>query len=235
MYKNKKIGLVIPCYKVSKIINKVIKSIPDFVDKIYLVDDKCPENSVKCIRSKSKKIIKIFRNTNGGVGAAVKDGYRFSLRDKNHITIRIDGDCQMELKLIKHFIDPIIEKKAEFLKGNRFMDLNFLQKMPFFRIVGNILFSTIGNLLIKNVNSDSNNSLNYKIKNIALKKIIKTNLDNDYYFDTILIYQLVKLRLKILDIKMKAKYENEKSNINILTTGFSFLLKNIYFFLGIKK
>jgi hypothetical protein len=34
---------------------------------------------------------------------------------------------------------------------------------------------------------------------------------------------------------MKAKYENEKSNINILTTGFSFLLKNIYFFLGIKK
>ena len=116
MYKKKKIALVVPCYKVSNFINQVIRDIPRFVDKVYVVDDKCPENSVKCIRSKSKKIIKIFRNTNGGVGAAVKDGYRFSLRDKNHITIRIDGDCQMELKLIKHFIDPIIEKKAEFLK-----------------------------------------------------------------------------------------------------------------------
>ena len=168
MYKKKKIALVIPCYKVSSFINQVIKDIPRFVDKVYVVDDKCPENSVKCIRSKSKKIIKIFRNTNGGVGAAVKDGYRFSLRDQNHITIRIDGDCQMELKLIKHFIDPIIEKKAEFLKGNRFKNLNFLQEMPFFRIVGNILFSTIGNLLTKNVKifdflngytSISNNSL----------------------------------------------------------------------------
>ena len=52
MYKNKKIGLVIPCYKVSGIINDVIKKIPNFIDKIYLVDDNCPENSVKKVKSK---------------------------------------------------------------------------------------------------------------------------------------------------------------------------------------
>tara|TARA_B110000046_G_scaffold135389_1_gene141651 strand:- start:1140 stop:1847 length:708 start_codon:yes stop_codon:yes gene_type:complete len=235
MYKKKKIALVVPCYKVSNFINQVIRDIPRFVDKVYVVDDKCPENSVKCIRSKSKKIIKIFRNTNGGVGAAVKDGYRFSLRDKNHITIRIDGDCQMELKLIKHFIDPIIEKKAEFLKGNRFMDLNFLQKMPFFRIVGNILFSTIGNLLIKNVKIFDFLNGYTSISNNALRKVIKKNLDDDYFFDTILIYQLSRLKIKILDVPMKAKYESEKSNINILTTGISFLFKNLIFFLGFKR
>jgi len=235
MYKNKKIGLVIPCYKVSKIINKVIKSIPDFVDKIYLVDDKCPENSVKKVKSKSRKLKKIYRSKNGGVGAAVKDGYTFSLKDKNYLTVRIDGDGQMDLKLIRNFIDPIINNKADFTKGNRFMDLTFLKKMPPIRIIGNILFSLIGNIITKKITIFDFLNGYTSIKNIALKKIIKTNLDNDYYFDTILIYQLVKLRLKILDIKMKAKYENEKSNINILTTGFSFLLKNIYFFLGIKK
>ena len=56
MYKNKKIGLVIPCYKVSNIINNVIKKIPRFIDIIYVVDDKCPENSVRKIKSKSRKI-----------------------------------------------------------------------------------------------------------------------------------------------------------------------------------
>ena len=69
MYKNKKIALVIPCYKVSKHINDVIKNVPNFIDKIYIVDDKCPESSVKYIKSKSRKIKKIFRNINGGVGA----------------------------------------------------------------------------------------------------------------------------------------------------------------------
>ena len=77
MYK-KKIGLVIPCYKVSKSIKGVIKNIPKFVDNVYLVDDKCPENSIKNFKTKSKKIKKIYRNKNGGVGAAVKDGYKFS-------------------------------------------------------------------------------------------------------------------------------------------------------------
>ena len=73
------------------------------------------------------------------------------------------------------------------------------------------------------------------ISNHALRKVLKTNLDDDYYFDTALIYQLNRLKIKILDVPMKARYENEKSNINILKTGLSFLYKNFLFFLGIKK
>ena len=223
MYKKKKIALVIPCYRVSKLINNVIKDIPSFVDKVYVVDDKCPENSVKCIKSNSKKIIKIFRNKNGGVGAAVKDGYKYSLKDKNHITIRIDGDGQMDLKLIKNFMDPIIENKGEFLKGNRFVNLNILKEMPFLRIIGNIFFSIIGNLITKNFKIFDFLNGYTSIKNKALGKVIKKNLDDDYFFDTILIYQLSKLNIRILDVPMKARYESEESNLNIITTGISFV------------
>lgn len=235
MYKSKKIGIVIPCYKVSKSINNVIKNIPNFVDNIYLVDDKCPENSLKNLKNKSKKIRKIFRVKNGGVGAAVKDGYKCSISDKNFITVRIDGDGQMDLKLIKNFIDPIIYDKAEFTKGNRFKDMSFLKKMPPQRIIGNIFFSLIGNLVSKNTKIFDFLNGYTSIKNSALKKVMKTNLDDDYYFDTILIYQLTKLKIRILDIKMIAKYENEKSNINIFLTGSSFLIKNILFLIGLKK
>ena len=56
MYKGKKIAIVIPCYKVSNSISKVVRDLPNFVDKVYLVDDKCPENSLKNIKFKSKKI-----------------------------------------------------------------------------------------------------------------------------------------------------------------------------------
>lgn len=235
MYRGKKIGLVIPCYKVSKIINKVIKKIPRFIDTIYVVDDNCPENSVKKIKSKSKKIKKIYRNKNGGVGAAVKDGYRFSLKDKNHITVRIDGDDQMDLKLIKKFIDPIINKETEFVKGNRFMNLTFLTKMPFLRIIGNIFFSLIGNIITRNINFFDILNGYTSISNRALRKIIKISLDDDFFFDTMLIYQLSRIKIKILDVLIEAKYKDEISNINILKTGLSFLFKNLFFLLGIKK
>ena len=56
MFKKKKIAVVIPCYKVSKLINIVIKSLPKFIDNIYVVDDGCPEKSVKKIKLKSRKI-----------------------------------------------------------------------------------------------------------------------------------------------------------------------------------
>ena len=235
MYKGIKIAIVIPCYKVSGILNNVLKKIPNFVDNIYLVDDRCPENSVRKIKSKSRKIKKIYRKTNGGVGAAVKDGYRFSLKDNNNIIVRIDGDDQMDLKLVKYFIDPIINKKAEFIKGNRFRDLTFIRRMPFLRILGNIFFSIIGNLISKNLKIFDFLNGYTSINKRALKKVLRANLDDDYFFDTMLIYQLTKLNIKILDVPIKARYENEQSNINVLTTGLSMLLKNFAFLFRIKK
>ena len=208
---------------------------PKFIDKIYLVDDKCPENSVKKVKSKSKKIKKIFRKINGGVGAAVKDGYNLSLKDKNYLTVRIDGDGQMDLNLIKRFIDPIINNEAEFTKGNRFSNFSFIRKMPALRILGNIFFSLFGNLIIKNLSIFDFLNGYTSLSNRAIYKVMKTNLDNDFFFDSTLIYQSAKLKIKILDIDMEAKYENEKSNIKIVETGLSFLVKNILFILGFKK
>ena len=197
MYKNKKIAVVIPCYKVSKFINIVISKLPKYIDKIYVIDDACPDESVKKIYSKSKKIIRIYRKNNGGVGAAVKDGYRYSVRDKNHITVRIDGDGQMNPGLISKFIDPIIDKKADFTKGNRFKNLIFLKKMPKLRIIGNILFSLIGMILIKNFKVfDFQNGFT-SINNKSLKKVLKKKLDNDFFFENS-IYNLSILNIKIL-------------------------------------
>jgi len=230
MFKNKKIGIVIPCYKVSRKIKKVVSKLPTFIDKIYLVSDACTENSLDQIKSKSKKIIKIFRKKNGGVGAAVKDGYKLSLKDNNDITVRIDGDGQMDLKLIKKFINPIIRKQAEFTKGNRFKNFYFLKEMPFARVVGNIFFSLLGNFQTRNFKIFDFLNGYTSISNNTLRKLIKKNLDNDYFFETCCIFYLSKMKIKILDIETRPIYGDEKSNMNILTVGLGIFFKNLFFF-----
>ena len=228
MYKKKKIALVIPCYKVSKKINKVVKLLPGFLDKIYIVDDKCPENSVKRINSKLKKIKKIYRNVNGGVGAAVKDGYKNSLKDHNDITVRIDGDGQMDPKLIKKFIIPIIEKKADFTKGNRLSKKFINPKMPLSRNFGNLFFSLFGRISTKNYNIFDFLNGYTAISYSALNKLKNDfeKLDDDYFFETSTIYHLTKKNLIIKDIEMDPIYSDEQSNINVFLTSIKFIFKN---------
>ena len=67
MYKNKKISVVIPTYKVSKHIKEVVSTLPKFVDNIIAVDDKCPQNSADIVKNMEKVII-VYHEVNQGVG-----------------------------------------------------------------------------------------------------------------------------------------------------------------------
>ena len=53
-----KTAVVIPCFRVSDKILKVIKNIDSQIDKIIIVDDKCPDKTGKLVKNlnRNKKI-----------------------------------------------------------------------------------------------------------------------------------------------------------------------------------
>lgn len=66
---NVKISVVIPSYKVDEHIENVIENIPNFVNNIIVVDDKCPQNSGKIAENlDDKRVIVCYHNENLGVG-----------------------------------------------------------------------------------------------------------------------------------------------------------------------
>ena len=73
MFENHTIAVVIPSYKVSKYLKNVVRSIPDFVDFIIVVDDRCPEKSYTIV-DESEKIFIVRHESNLGVGGAVVVG-----------------------------------------------------------------------------------------------------------------------------------------------------------------
>ena len=60
---------------------------------------------------------------NKGVGGAVMSGYQAAIADGVHVIVKIDGDGQMDPKLIPYFVAPILRGEADYSKGNRFFDL----------------------------------------------------------------------------------------------------------------
>jgi len=55
VYRDKKIALVIPAYNEEKLIKPTLENVPDTIDRIYVVDDKSPDNQNEVILSARKR------------------------------------------------------------------------------------------------------------------------------------------------------------------------------------
>lgn len=224
-----KIAVVIPSYKVKAHILNVISSIGPEVDLIYVVDDKCPQESGNHVlmNNKDERVKVIFNDTNKGVGGAVMNGYQSAIADGAEIIIKIDGDGQMDPSLIVDFIRPIIDGEADYTKGNRFFNLESLASMPKIRLFGNAVLSLMTKLSSGYWNLfDPTNGYTAIHADIA-KYLPFEKISNRYFFETDMLFRLNTLKAVVIDIPMEAKYEDEESNLKISKIMGDFLFKHI--------
>ena len=145
MYREKTISLVIPAYNEEKLIVPTLQSVPDLVDRIYVVDDGSKDETRARVMAQGNadpRVQLIEHGKNEGVGQAIISGYLQSSEDCCDIAVVAGGDHQMPLEQIPDLLDPIIDGKAEYAKGNRFLMPDAgLEDMPWSRVLGNSLIS----------------------------------------------------------------------------------------------
>ncbi|NMC62030.1 MAG: glycosyltransferase family 2 protein, partial [SAR324 cluster bacterium] len=127
-----RVAIVIPCYKVKDQILDVLMRIGNEVNQIFVVDDCCPQGSGRYVDAECNdpRVTVIFHSKNQGVGGAMVTGYRAALDSGADIIVKMDGDGQMDPHLIKFMIAPILSGRADYVKGNRFFELETLSQMP---------------------------------------------------------------------------------------------------------
>ncbi len=149
MYRDKKISLVIPAYNEEKLIKPTLENVPEIIDKVYVVDDVSPDNQCQVIlqcAEQDPRIELIKHEENQGPGGAIISGYLKSSEDNYDIAVVIGGDHQMNLEEVHYFLDPIIDEKVDYTKGNRFLRSKLsqtLERMPKKRLIGNFLISAL--------------------------------------------------------------------------------------------
>jgi len=226
MINNKKIGVVIPSFKVRRFLKQVVVELPKFIDYIIVVDDACPEQSFEMVQNMDKVII-INHTKNMGVGGAVVSGYKKALQLDIDIVIKIDGDGQMDNAFISTLIQPIIEEKADYTKGNRFRDFKALREMPKIRLFGNSALS----FLIKVASGywsiiDPTNGFT-AINKETLKELELDKLSKRYFFESDMLINLNIEDKVVKDISIPAKYGDEESSLSIKKVLYQFPFKII--------
>ena len=71
---NKKIAVIVPAYNEELLIEKTINSIPNRVDKIFVINDASKDNTkqvVEDLMSNNDKVILVNLEKNSGVGSAI--------------------------------------------------------------------------------------------------------------------------------------------------------------------
>jgi glycosyltransferase involved in cell wall biosynthesis len=220
-----KVAVVIPCYNVAPHIEKVILSIPAHVEWIIAVNDHSTDMTgriLQILRHQLTNLICIDHPENRGVGGAMITGYQHAMELNAGIVVKIDGDGQMDSSNIGVLIQPIVDRKADFTKGNRFRDLRALRAMPFIRRIGNMGLS----FLIKAASGywnifDPTNGYTA----IAVDKLKELNFQKislRYFFESSLLIELYHANAVIVDVPMKAQYGNEISGLSVTHSFFTF-------------
>ncbi|WP_256733886.1 glycosyltransferase family 2 protein [Pseudomonas reactans] len=218
-----------PSFKVVPHILRVISEIGPEVERIYVVDDCCPDGSGSHVEQNcTDPRVRVLRNPeNQGVGGAIMTGYRAAIEDDMEVMVKIDGDGQMDPSLIMNFVSPIIEGGADYTKGNRFFDLEEIQAMPRIRLFGNAVLSFMTKFSSGYWDVfDPTNGYTAIHRDVA-RHLPFNKISRRYFFETDMLFRLNTLRAVVVDVPMHAKYGDEISNLKVSKIVGEFFFKHV--------
>ena len=220
--------MIIPAYNSGHLAVPVVKSIPEWVWKIYLVDDACPIKTGELVSEsvKDKRLTVISNTRNLGVGGAVKVGLEKALSEGAEVCVKLDSDGQMEPRLIEPMVAPILSGASDYVKGNRFFTLESVQSMPKSRVFGNAALSLMSKFSTGywSINDPTNGF--FAIDARVLAQINLQKLRKGWFFESDLLFRLSILRAKVTDMPMRARYGKEKSNLRPIRVVWEFAYRH---------
>jgi len=214
-YKDKRIGVVVPAYNEEKLLGRTLSTIPEYVDRVYVVDD-CSTDKTGEIAGEfaaDPKFVCIRHEVNKGVGAGIISGYKRAVGDEMDIIAVMAGDNQMDPDQLPALLDPIAEGRADYTKGNRLLSSDYRKGMSKWRTLGNSILT-----FLTKVGSgywqimDPQNGYT-AISRRALERVNPETIYPWYGYCNDLLVRLNVYGLRVQDVIMPARYGEEKSKI----------------------
>ncbi len=234
MYRDQTIAVIVPAYNEEKLIGKVLKTIPSFIDRIVVVDDASRDRTGEVVRAcqgDDSRIVYLRHPKNEGVGGAIITGYKWALENEVSISVVMAGDAQMDPKDLPRLLDPLVVGEADYTKGNRLFTGRAWSIIPKTRYLGNAVLSFLTKIAsgywhVADSQSGYGAVTLDVLKTIDLDSVYKRyGMPNDW---------LVKLNVyhfRVRDVSVNPVYGiGERSGIKIYKVIFtiSFLLAKLF-------
>jgi len=218
MIKDKKIGVVIPAYNENGLIEKVLTTMPDFVDYMITVNDGSTDNTLflisQCAKSDTR-IIVLDNVENKGLGQTLINGY-IKARDMGIDVIAVmAGDAQMHPDDLHDLCMPIINEGYGYTKGNRLLRPDCYEKMPKHRFIGNAGLSFLTKFATGYWHVIDPQCGYTVISNEALSVIPIEEMTKKYGYNADILNMLNLANIRVKDVEVRPVYGDEQSKIKL--------------------
>jgi glycosyltransferase involved in cell wall biosynthesis len=144
MLEGKRVAVVVPAYDEEKLIGTTLSGIPEFVDRVFVVDDASRDGTAEQARSiDDARVEVVSHDRNQGVGSAILTGYGRALEDGIDVTCVMAGDNQMDPADLEAIAGPVARGEVDYAKANRLFTGRAWELMPRTRYLGNAVLSLL--------------------------------------------------------------------------------------------
>jgi len=220
VYEDRRIAVVVPAYNEETQIGKVIETMPDYVDRIVVIDDCSMDRTSEVVNGYAEKqpqrIHLIRHERNRGVGAAIASGYREAVEKGADVVAVMAGDGQMPPAELVNIIEPVVEGKADYAKANRLFTGEAWHKIPKVRYMGNAVLSLMTKVASGYWQLADTQSGFTAISAEAINRIRVKTLYPSYGYPNDLLVRLNGFGFKTVDVPSEPVYGvGEKSKMQV--------------------
>ena len=144
MVEGKRVAVVVPAFEEEHLVAETLRGIPDFVDRIYVVDDASPDETAARARAVADPRVEVIvHEQNGGVGAAIVTGYLRAREERIDVTCVMAADNQMDPDELASLVGPVARGEVDYTKANRLITGEAWTLIPHSRYLGNAVLSLL--------------------------------------------------------------------------------------------
>ncbi len=236
MRKKKTVCVVIPAYNVAALITRVLDGLPDFIDRVVVVNDASSDDTARRVtkyRGRFRGEVKLITlPKNSGVGAAIARGYRDALDHGDDIAVVMAGDNQMDHRDLPAIVDPVAAGACDYTKGNRLFMGGAWNMIPKVRYLGNSFLSLMTKAASGYWHVADSQSGYTAINRETLEKINLDDIYPRYGMPNDLLIKLNIVGARVRDVPIRPVYNvGEKSGIRLykVIPTITWLLINGFF------
>jgi glycosyltransferase involved in cell wall biosynthesis len=220
LYRGHTIAVVVPAYNEELLIGDALSKVPDFVARIYVVNDCSTDRTQEIVEyyaAHDDSVIPLRHEENKGVGAAIVTGYKKALDDGIDVVAVMAGDDQMDPAFLPDLLDPVIDRKCDYTMGNRLVSPTYRKGMSKWRFIGNAVLTMLTKIASGYWQMMDPQNGYTAISKRALERISLDSLYPRYGYCNDLLVKLNVVGFRVINVPHPARYGKEKSKIKYST------------------
>ena len=202
------VAVIIPALNEAGKIGRVLDRFPrDGRFEAIVVDDGSDDGTGDEARAHGAELV-IRHDVRGGVGAAIRDGWREALRRERPYVALLSGDDQHEPQELVAALDTMLARHADYVQGSRWMRGGRVEGPAGNRAAGTRIYSLVFSVLTLRRITDATNG--FRILRTEILRDPRVDIDQSwltsYDLEPYVLYKAIRLGYTVVEVPCTVRY-----------------------------